>query len=186
MRCVSLWEYMMKKRQLLFFVILIGLVLSYWLYQGSRVRYPAGTDTGISFGDGTFQILTGSRDSLYQIPYNTCLIEQVEDVLVRSGKVYVVGSVPDQEGGKDFLIYAVITMETNQIRLCFVPQNDAGAMPYIHRLDEMLENQDALLLTDLHDFSEEEQQIFQEMNEKTRSQPVKGLAVLLGSVNSAG
>lgn len=161
----------MKKRMILILTIFLALVLTYWLYQGSRMKYPAGTDTGISFGDGTYQLLTGSRDSIYNIPYNICLIEQVDAVLVRSGKVYVIGSVPTQEGEKEFLIYAIITMETNQIRLCFIPQSDTMKMPYIYRLDEMLKNQDALLLTDFSDFSEEERLVFQEIDENCSASP---------------
>ena len=159
----------MKKRTLLILAIL--LVLSYWRYQGSQVKYPAGKDTGISFGDGTYQLLTGSRDSIYHLSYNSCLIEQVDDVLVRSGKVYVLGSVPLLEEAQETSLLAVINLKTNQIALCFLPQNYTTKLPFIPCLDEMLENKDAILLNQFSDFSEEDQMVFQEMDEKQAVSP---------------
>ena len=161
----------MKKRSLLLIAVLLALFLVYSQSQKSRVAYPAGRDTRLSFGDGTYQLLTGSRDSIYNLTYNTCLIEQVEDVMVRAGKVYVLGSCLEPGGTQEIPLYAVITLDTNQIALCFLPQSEDTKTPYLYRLDEMLENQDALLLTAFSEFSEEEQQYFQEMEEKQTASP---------------
>ena len=157
----------MKKRIMLIIALLLALFLGYSLYRENRVEYPAGRDTRLFFGDGTYQLLTGTRDSIYNLAYNTCLIEKVEDVLVRAGKVYVLGAYPEE----GISLHAVITLETNRIALCFLPQSEEAKTPYIHRLDEMLENQDAVLLTDLSEFSEQEQQIFREMKEKRTASP---------------
>ena len=161
----------MKKRTLLMILIFLILILFYWLYQGSQVKYPAGKDTVLSFGDGTYQLLTGSRDSIYNVSYNTCLIEQVDDLLVRSGKVYVIGSVSAQTGEESIGLCAIITMETNQIRLCFVPQSNAPKPYNLYRLDDMIEKQDALLLRDFTEFTEEERLVFKEMNDNRTTGP---------------
>lgn len=161
----------MKKRTLLMILIVLILILSYWLYQGSQVKYPAGKDTALSFGDGTYQLLTGSRDSIYNVSYNVRLIDQVDDLLVRNGKVYVIGSVSAQTGEELIGLYAIITMETNQIQLCFVPQDNAPKPNNLYRLDEMIERKDALLLNDFTDFTEEERLVFQEMDEKRTTGP---------------
>ncbi len=160
------------------FLILILLVVYLVLTNAMRpkILYPAGRDTVESFGDGTYQILSvrpseGLRwECLHNCKYNTRIIQQVEDFKIMNGKVYVTGNANRHIASGEanikctYELLAVIEIDTNQLMLYVNPDSSTDRDIYIYRLDEMIKNGDVQLLSQLTDFSKEDQSVFEELN----------------------
>lgn len=148
-------------------VLMLLLVLSACKYD---MEYPPGRDTVESIGDGTFQILrTQSSTGLTFEKYNTFLISDIQSTKTENDKVYVYGFTTNRyatdEGTVDvrYTIYAVISLEDNGLQYCAIADDPTARDIYIHRLTEMLKNNDIILLGSFSDFSEEDQHAFQNM-----------------------
>lgn len=166
----------MKKAALVILVLLIVYLL---LANAMRpkVLYPAGRDTVESFGDGTYQIFSGHTadglriETLYNCKYDVVIIPQVEHFQIANGKVYVTGKsiAYYTYDGVDiectYEHYAVIEIETNKLTLCICPDSassvDAGLDIYTRLLDEMINNGDVQLMSQLTGFSKEDQSVFE-------------------------
>ena len=163
---------MIKKAILVILVLLIVYLLLANAIR-PKILYPAGRDTVESFNDGTYQILSGQTEdglrieSLYNCKYNALIIQQVEDFRVTNGKVYVTGNsiqyfTSDKADIKcTYEIIAVIEIETNRLMLCVIPDSSTDRGIYIRFLDEMINNGEAQLLSQLTDFSQEDQSVFE-------------------------
>ena len=133
----------------------------------NEVKYPTGKDTIKSFGNGTYQISSGSNESLFNEEYGSCIIEQVEKFRETGNKVYVVGTTIHEyiaDGVKverGYRIYSVIELEKNTMVLCVTKNNPSQPDLFIYRLDDMIDNGDISLIKNLSDFSNEDLKVFQ-------------------------
>ena len=166
----------MKKAIFVIFVVLIVYVLLVNAMR-SEILYPAGNDTVESFGDGTYQILSGQtaeglrKETLYSCKYDVVIIPRVERFQTKNGKVYVIGKSTGHYtyAGNNiectYKHYAVIEIETNRLTLCMAPDDssdvDAGLDVYSRLLNGMIQNGDAQMLGQLTDFSKEDQSFFE-------------------------
>lgn len=170
------------------FVILALLVVFLLLANDIRpkILYPAGRDTVESFGDGTYQILSGQteeglrKETLYNCKYDVVIIPRVQHFQITNGKVYVTGKSIEYytydgvDIGCTYERYAVIEMETNKLTLCMIPDSassvDAGLDVYTRLMDEMVNNGDVQFLSQLTDFSQEDQSVFEELGYSLNNQ----------------
>ena len=156
----------MKKRMISIFVLtVIVCLISVSCLKGRQIKYPAGRDTKSLFGDGTYQIVSvsgssGRRDVLSNEKYGTCVIEQVEKVFETKEKVYIIGTTPIR---RHFTLYAVIELNNNVMTLCIIQDNPIQNDFYFTYMDEMIRNQDAYIISDLSDFTEEDYSVFMKM-----------------------
>lgn len=154
------------------FCILILLLIFTILAKGMHkdITYPAGIDTIDSFGDGTYQLLSGEKESLYNFKYSSCIIPQVKSFRVVNEKVYLTGtalqSYTDGKSNNEcvYELYAVIELHNNSLTLCAVSAVPSDPEIYIYRLEEMIENGDMQLLSDFSDFSNVDQSVFAEFS----------------------
>lgn len=136
---------------------------------GNRIKYPAGKDTVQSFGDGTYQISSGSCESLFNEEYHNCIIQKVNKIHQTGTNVYIIGTntqktiVDDAEVGQSYKMYAVIELQDNMLMLCAIPANPLYPDVFIVNLDEMLDNGDVVVISELSGFSHEDFSVFQEM-----------------------
>ena len=142
------------------------------------IKYPAGKDTEESFGDGTYQIIaghtsTGYRKDLYNCKYKTSIIPYVEQFQVTKERAYIIGNgswnVSDGENliKYTYELYAAIEIGSNQLTLCVIPDSVSSPDMYIAHLDEMIKNGDLRLVSQLTDFSDADQSIFEELYYRT-------------------
>ncbi len=131
------------------------------------VKYPEGKDTIKSFGDGTYQISSGSNESLFNEEYGSCIIQRVEKVHETDNKVYIVGTTIHEcivDGSKverGYQIYSVVELENNTMMLCVAKNDPSQPDLFIYRLDDMIDNCDINLIMNLADFSNEDLRVFQ-------------------------
>lgn len=84
-------------------------------------------------------------------------------------KVYIVGKTTQESFSdetkleRSYKMYAVIDLPTNNMMLCSIPDDLSYQEVYIYRLDEMVGNCDVALISDLSAFSDEDFQVFQEI-----------------------
>lgn len=149
-------------------VLLILLIVYVVIANAMRpeILYPAGFDTIESFGDGTYQVLSGETDCLYNCKYDSSIISSVEHFRIKNGKVYVTGNSIQHHTYDEAVIkytyelYAVIEMENNHLTLCVIPDSSSAPGIYIPWLEEMTKNGDIQLLSQLTDFSNEDRAAF--------------------------
>lgn len=162
----------MKKRVFWIWIVLLLLVVCASYLRNSNIRYPAGKDTVQSFGDGTFQIISGTSEGLFNEKYGSCIIGQVQDVYEVGDKVYVIGSTVHGyvSDGEDVewhdMIYAVIKLSDNTMQLFAMTEDTSKHDVYIYRLEEMLKNNDVQWISEFLDFDESDQIIFEKMIRK--------------------
>lgn len=160
----------MKKRIYWVLFLLIPLGLCTNLLCRNEIKYPVGIDTIASFGDGTYQISSGTNRSLFNEKYGSCMIQQVDQFYTANEKVYLVGRtvnrylVDEQEITQDYEIYSVIQLDNNRMTLCVLPQHSLDSEIYIYRLDEMIDHNEVHLISDLSSFSEEDNAVFISLN----------------------
>lgn len=159
----------MKRRILWIICLLIVIVSLVNCFRGNNIKYPSGKDTIESFGDGTYQISSGSYESLFNEEYGSCIIQQVKKFYQTDKKVYIVGKTTQESFSdetkleRSYKMYAVIDLPTNNMMLCSIPDDLSYQEVYIYRLDEMVGNCDVALISDLSAFSDEDFQVFQEI-----------------------
>lgn len=141
-------RYNVKKS--IYWICIVLLFLTVWAIspRKNNIRYPAGRDTVESFGDGTYQILSGTCDVLSNEKYGNCIIERVYEFCESSDKVYVIGSpvhgyvdgyIPNSADGECLdTIYAIIELQDNTMQL-YLRTEDPSKHISIYRLEEMVE-----------------------------------------------
>ena len=170
----ALWlgRHNMKKTICVLLVLLVGYVV---IANAMRpeIKYPAGRDTKESFGDGTYQILTGRTaeglymEGLHNCEYHSWIIPQVENFRITNGRVYVAGNGSRSFSENEVLteytyeIYAVIELESNTLALCVIPDSSLAPDMYYGQLDEMIKNGDIRWLNQFADFSNEDRAVFE-------------------------
>lgn len=159
----------MKKKIFWVLCFLIMCCLLVNIFLGDNIKYPAGMDTIASFGDGTYQISSGSTDSLFNEEYGSCIIQKVEKFCEANQKIYLIGSttqeyvVDESKAECSYKIYSIIELADNTMTLCVIPYNTFGPDIFIYRLDEMLENCDVQLVSAFSEFSDEDYSVFHEL-----------------------
>lgn len=151
----------------------LGLLVTFCLlsniFLGNSTKYPVGKDTIESFGDGTYQISSGSTDSLFNEKYGSCIIQKVEKFREVNQKVYLLGSTTQEHVVGEakvecgYKIYSLIELEDNTMTLCVIPNNAFCPEIYIYRFDEMLDNCDVQFVSVLSEFSDEDYSVFLEL-----------------------
>ena len=150
----------------------LGLLVAFGLLAnillGNSTKYPAGKDTIETFGDGTYQISSGSTDSLFNEKYGSCIIQKVEKFREVNQKVYLLGSTTQEHVAGEakvecgYKIYSLIELEDNTMTLCVIPNYAFCPEIYIYRFDEMLDNCDVQFVSALSEFSDEDYSVFLE------------------------
>ena len=164
----------MKKAVFFFLVFVVVLFLVANAMQ-PEIKYPAGKDTKESFGDGTYQIATihassGYYEILYNCEYRTRIIPYVEQFCLTKERAYIIGNcsrnVVDGENVIKYTyeLYVAIELRTNQLTLCVIPNSSSAPDMDIAYLDEMIKNGDLRLVSQLTDFSEADQSVFEELD----------------------
>ena len=157
------------RRMLWILCFLIVIVLFGNCLPGNNIKYPAGKDTIESFGDGTYQISSGSNESLFNEEYGSCIMQQVSEFYETEKKVYIIGIttqeffVDEAKVERSYKMYAVLELQNNTMTLCPIPADQSYPEVYIYRLNEMIDNCDIALVSDLSAFSDEDFLTFQEI-----------------------
>ncbi|MCQ2452707.1 MAG: hypothetical protein MJ075_06200, partial [Oscillospiraceae bacterium] len=130
-------------------------------------KYPSGRDTIRSFGNGTFQLL---RSNVYgtkgKVLYmcneiNTCIIGDVQAIREQGNSVVVIGSPYKDYSGNE-KVCVVIDLSNNVMEYCVWPSCNQRNR-FILYADKMSEAGCAVFYESVFDFSEEKQQIIQEL-----------------------
>ncbi len=131
----------------------------------TNAKYPAGKDTKKSYGDGTFQLLSSAEhEALSYEKYGSIILENVISSCETKGKLYAIGS--EMQGFSNqyhYMVYMVVDLRSNTMQICPVTEEIYNRSFYTYRLDEMIDNGDAVLYGSLTDFAEEDYQILAEM-----------------------
>ncbi len=166
----------MKRKPIYPLIFLCFLILLVHSCSGTHIKYPAGKDTVMSFGDGSFQILRSmDRENLcfFSEEYQSCIIRDVEHAQELKGKAYITGSsgttyVSDDasvEYISSYQLYVVVNTTENTMQLCAIPLDTSAPEIYISYLDEMIKSGKAVVYAGLKDFSEEDRLVFQNMQD---------------------
>lgn len=166
----------MKRRPIYPLIFLCFLVLLAHSCSGTHIKYPAGKDTVMSFGDGSFQILRSMYHKslwFFSEKYQCGIIDDVERVQELKGKAYITGSsgttyVSDDasvEYISSYQLYVVVNTTENTMQLCAIPLDTSAPEIYISYLDEMIKAGKAVVYAGLKDFSEEDRLVFQNMQD---------------------
>lgn len=125
---------------------------------GKGRLYDEWKDSVCSFGDGTYQILRQSRQSvsyetLYNCKYNQCVISELDKYIQCDNDIYFIGKYYEQD------ICAVLDIKSNLLRF-YVKDRADFDMIYAN---DMLKDNQLKIIVDFNDFSEAEQHIFSEL-----------------------
>lgn len=143
-------------------IVLLALLLS-CLTGCADVKYPAGRDTKESYGDGTYQLLKFADGtlSLSNEEYHTLVLSRVVAIREQDGKVYAIGE--QKRGGVMYEAYAVVDLETNQLRFYAPEESVREQGTYFQQAETMQEDGTVVFCRSFSDFAEEDATILQEM-----------------------
>ena len=121
----------------------------------SNIKYPAGKDTHMMFGDGTFQI-SGKQRGLFYGGGGAPIISFVKSVYTLETTVYLIGNEEDE----DIQVYGIINLNESTMRIHYANLELERA-----QLNARLGVRDEGVLFVVEkwcDFTETEQAIFQD------------------------
>lgn len=144
------------KKTAFFIVSLIVVAIIGLTSCNSRIKYPSGKDTRMSFGDGTYQIAKGDDCMpLFYAPVGFPIIEHVTDVYETETRVYIIGEHRAQKNE----VVAVINLTENRIFVFEDLKTDFSKKYWTG--SSLIEEGIISDLSSFYDFPQEDQAVFQ-------------------------
>lgn len=129
----------------------------------NEIKYDSWKDTIESFGDGTYQVIYQIKDGknieiLSNVKHNQCTITEIMKYKVVDNIAYFVGKYHSQD------VCCILDLKTNLLRY-YIDKSNSEEFVMIY-LNNLLEDKQIELIASYDDFSDEEKNIFDSLNEK--------------------